>query len=60
MTTSSSMAGDPPTNPPGVWPFIVPSPRTMTVTLPFSERGVTVAVMDQDGNLSIKVNQPAL
>jgi hypothetical protein len=36
----------------------IPSPRTMPVSLPFSSFGVTIAIMDSDGNLTIKVDQP--
>lgn len=35
-----------------------PSPRVLPVNLPFSTFGVTIAVMDRDGNLTIKVDQP--
>lgn len=55
--------GDPPQflghqvwSPPGA--LAIPSPRTLPVNLPFSNFGVTVAVLDQYGNLTIKVDQP--
>lgn len=57
------MAGDPfPYTP--VWPFapssITPTPslRVLPVNMPFSNFGVTIAVLDRDGNLTIKVDQP--
>lgn len=34
-----------------------PSPRVLPVNLPFPSFGVTVAVLDRDGNLTIKVDQ---
>lgn len=39
-------------------PFTVSSPRTMTVTLPISRFGLTVAYMDEDGNILIRTDQP--
>jgi hypothetical protein len=36
----------------------IPSPRTMPVNLPFPDYGVTIATLDKDGNVTIKVNQP--
>jgi hypothetical protein len=41
-------------------PWITPnqSPRTLPVMMPFSSFGVTIAILDSDGNLTIKVDQP--
>jgi hypothetical protein len=35
-----------------------PSPRVLAVNMPISNFGVTVAVLDGDGNLTIKIDQP--
>lgn len=41
-----------------VAPLIIPSPRTMPVNLPFPTFGVTIAIMDVNGNITIKTDQP--
>jgi hypothetical protein len=42
-------------------PFIATTiqPRVMPVNVPFSTFGVTVVVMDRDGNITVKVDQIA-
>lgn len=35
-----------------------PSPRVLAVNMPISNFGVTIAVLDGDGNLTIKMDQP--
>jgi hypothetical protein len=35
-----------------------PSPRVLPVNLPISNFGVTIAILDGDGNLTIKIDQP--
>lgn len=51
------------------WPYCCPpqtlqtftppvSPRVLPVNLPISSFGVTIAILDGDGNLTIKIDQP--
>lgn len=35
-----------------------PQPKTRTVSLPVSSFGVTVVIMDSDGNMKVRVDQP--
>jgi hypothetical protein len=44
------------------WPIHIaptPSPRVLPVNMPISNFGVTIAILDGDGNLTIKIDQPA-
>lgn len=56
------MAGDPPCGCGMVWPYPSsyqpPNPRVLAVNVPFPDFGVTVVTMDDDGNVTIKRNQP--
>ena len=54
--------------PPPGWPYYLhtdwgqlsplPSPRTMLVNMPLPSMGVTIAVLDTQGNVTINVDQP--
>lgn len=40
-------------------PFSIPSPRTLPLVVPLPSYGrVTIAMVDEDGNVDIRVDQP--
>lgn len=48
-----------PSPPQFAWPITIPPRHSMPVNLPVPFSGmVTIAIMDHDGNLTIKVDQP--